>query len=44
MKKGIILICDDKDDHKNGWKEISKHLDPMWKVLNKEVDLGEPTS
>ena len=22
-----------------------KHnLDPMWKVLNKEVDLGEPTS
>ena len=21
-----------------------QHLDPMWKVLNKEVDLGEPTS
>ena len=22
-----------------------KHnIDPMWKVLNKEVDLGEPTS
>ena len=24
------------------WKE--QNLDPMWKVLNKEVDLGEPTS
>ena len=24
-----------------GKKQI---LDPMWKVLNKEVDLGEPTS
>ena len=22
----------------------TQHLDPMWKVLNKEVDLGEPTS
>ena len=21
-----------------------QHLDPMWKLLNKEVDLGEPTS
>ena len=21
-----------------------QHIDPMWKVLNKEVDLGEPTS
>ena len=21
-----------------------KNLDPMWKVLNREVDLGEPTS
>ena len=27
---------------KFGWKE--QNLDPMWKVLNKEVDLGEPTS
>ena len=25
-----------------GWKE--QNIDPMWKVLNKEVDLGEPTS
>ena len=23
---------------------MKQHLDPMWKVLNKEVDLGEPTS
>ena len=22
----------------------NQNLDPMWKVLNKEVDLGEPTS
>ena len=29
------------DDLKNGWKQ---NLDPMWKLLNKEVDLGEPTS
>ena len=21
-----------------------QHIDPMWKVLNKEVDFGEPTS
>ena len=21
-----------------------QNIDPMWKVLNKEVDLGEPTS
>ena len=26
------------------WLERNKNLDPMWKVLNKEVDLGEPTS
>ena len=24
--------------------EKKQNLDPMWKVLNKEVDLGEPTS
>ena len=23
---------------------VGQNLDPMWKVLNKEVDLGEPTS
>ena len=29
------------DDIKIGWKE---NLDPMWKVLDKEVDLGEHLS
>ena len=39
--KRIILICV-CGWHQIGWKE--KNLDPMWKLLNKEVDLGEPTS
>ena len=26
------------------WPGKKQNLDPMWKVLNKEVDLGEPTS
>ena len=30
------------DDIKLAGKE--QNIDPMWKVLNKEVDLGEPTS
>ena len=30
------------DDKKMAGKKQS--IDPMWKVLNKEVDLGEPTS
>ena len=30
----IILIC----------VERNKNINPMWKVLNKEVDLGEPAS
>ena len=30
------------DDLKLAGKK--QNLDPMWKVLNKEVDLGEPTS
>ena len=30
------------DDIKLSGKK--QNLDPMWKVLNKEVDLGEPTS
>ena len=38
--KRIILICV-CGWLKFGWKE---NLDPMWKLLNKEVDLGEPTS
>ena len=30
------------DDIKLAGKK--QNLDPMWKILNKEVDLGEPTS
>ena len=30
------------DDMKLAGKK--QNIDPMWKVLNKEVDLGEPTS
>ena len=30
------------DDIKLAGKK--RNLDPMWKLLNKEVDLGEPTS
>ena len=35
----LIWVC--------GWHKLAgkkQNLDPMWKVLNKEVDLGEPTS
>ena len=28
----------------SNWLERKQNLDPTWKVLNKEVDLGEPTS
>ena len=28
----------------SNWLERNKNIDPMWKVLNKQVDLGEPTS
>ena len=38
----IILICVCENDIKLAGKK--QNLDPMWKVLNKEVDLGEPTS
>ena len=31
------------DDIKNGRKE-TKNTNPVWKVLNEEVDMGEPTS
>ena len=41
-EKRMILICV-CGWHKN-WLETNKNIDPMWKVLNKEVDLGEPTS
>ena len=39
-EKRIILICV-CGRHQIGWKETNN---PIWKVLNKEVDLGEPTS
>ena len=39
-QKGLFLSVY-VDDIKIGWKE--KHINPMWKLLNKEVDLGEPT-
>ena len=40
-EKGLFLSVY-KDDLKLAGKK--HHIDPMWKVLNKEVDLGEPTS
>ena len=40
--KRIILICVCGDDIRLDGKK--QNLDPMWKVLNREVDLGEPTS
>ena len=40
-EKGLFLsVC--VDDTKLDGKR--QNIDPMWKVLNKEVDLGEPTS
>ena len=39
-EKGLFLSVY-VDDIKLVGKE--QNLDPMWKVLNKEVDLGEPT-
>ena len=40
--KRVILIC------VCGWQKNlagkEQNIDPMWKVLNKEADLGEPTS
>ena len=40
-KKGLFLSVY-VDDMKLAGKK--QNLDPMWKLLNKEVDLGEPTS
>ena len=39
--KRVILICVCGRQKLAGRKQ---NIDPMWKVLNKEVDLGEPTS
>ena len=40
-QKGLFLSVYVDDIKLAGKKE---NLDPMWKLLNKEVDLGEPTS
>ena len=40
-KKGLILSVPVDDIKLAGKKQ---NLDPMWKVLNKDVDLEEPTS
>ena len=41
VKKGLFFSVYVDDIKLAGKKQ---NLDPMWKVLNKEVDLGEPTS
>ena len=41
MKKGLFLSVYVDDIKLAGKKQ---NIDPMWKVLNKEVDLGEPIS
>ena len=41
MKKGFFLSVYVDDIKLAGNKQ---NINPMWKVLNKEVDLGEPTS
>ena len=41
VKNGLFLSVYVDDIKLAGKKQ---NLDPMWKVLNKEVDLGEPTS
>ena len=41
MKKGCSYLCVWMTSN---WLERNKNIDPMWTVLNKEVDLGEPTS
>ena len=40
-EKGLFLFVYVDDIKLAGKKQ---NIDPMWKVLNKEVDLGEPTS
>ena len=40
-EKGLFLSVYADDIKLAGKKQ---NLDPMWKLLNKEVDLGEPTS
>ena len=41
LEKGLFLSVSVVEVKLTGKKH---NIDPMWKVLNKEVDLGEPTS
>ena len=41
VKKGLFLSVYVDDIKLAGKKQ---NLDPMWKLINKELDLGEPTS
>ena len=41
LEKGLFLSVYVDDIKLAGKKQ---NINPMWKVLNKEVDLGEPTS
>ena len=41
VNKGCSYLCMWMTSN---WLERNKIIDPMWIVLNKEVDLGEPTS
>ena len=41
VKKGLFLSVYVDESKLVGQKH---NIDPMWKVLNKEVDLGDPTS
>ena len=41
MKKGFFLSVYVEDSKLARKKQ---NIDPLWKMLNKEVDLGEPTS
>ena len=43
MKKDCSYLCVCVDDI-NKLAGKKQNIDPMWKVLNKDVDLGEPTS
>ena len=41
VKSGYSFLCMWMTSN---WLERKQNIDPMWKVLNKEIDLGEPTS
>ena len=39
-KRLLLSVC--VDDMRTGWKK--QNINPTWKILNEDVDLGEPTS